>query len=123
MELLVEMKAYRKADQEKAEDDREELEEMRKARKEDIKSSQAEIRSTIFAIQSELEETIQHDMKGDLSYVDQKAQNLCMKLMETIEKTQMELQTVAVFFDKRTRDVEEKVASITEDTNSNKRKF
>jgi hypothetical protein len=61
-------------------------------------------------------------MKG-LSYFDQKTQNLRMELTETIEKTQMELQTVEVSLDKRTRDVKEKIASITEDITSNKRKF
>jgi chromosome segregation ATPase len=44
--------------------------------KEYIKFSQAEMRSTVCAIRSELEETIQHKMKGVLPYVDQKTQNL-----------------------------------------------
>jgi hypothetical protein len=35
----------------------------------------------------------------------------------------MELQTVELSLDKRTRDVEEKIASITEDISSNKQKF
>jgi signal transduction histidine kinase len=51
--------------------------------KEDIKSSQAEMRSTICAIRSELEGTIQHEMKGILLYVDEKMQNLCRELTET----------------------------------------
>jgi DNA-directed RNA polymerase len=49
-------------------------------------------------------------------------QNLRRELTEKIEKTQMELQTVEVYLDKRTRDVEEKTASVKEDITSNKRK-
>jgi hypothetical protein len=37
-------------------------------------------------------------------------QNLRGELTETIEKAQIELQTVEVSLDKRTRDVEEKMA-------------
>jgi hypothetical protein len=91
--------------------------------KEDIKSSKAEMRSIICAFRSELEEIIQHEMKDFLSYVDQKTQNLRRELTETIEITQRERQRVEVSLDKRTRDVEEKIASIKEDITSNKRKF
>jgi SMC interacting uncharacterized protein involved in chromosome segregation len=62
-------------------------------------------------------------MKGVLSYVDQKTQNLRMELRKTIKKTQIELQTVEMSLDKRTREVEEKIASITEDITFNKQKF
>jgi hypothetical protein len=84
---------------------------------------QAEMRSTVCAVRSELEETIQHEMKDMLSYVDQKTQNLRKELTETIETTQMELQTVEVSLDKRTRDVKGKIAPIKEDITSNKPKF
>jgi hypothetical protein len=49
-------------------------------------ANQAEIRSMVCAIRSELEETIQHEIKGVLSYVDEKTQNCRMELTETIEK-------------------------------------
>jgi hypothetical protein len=88
--------------------------------REEIKCGQAKIRSTVCAIRSKLEETIQHEMKGVLLYVEEKTQNLCRGLTETIEKTQMELQTVEVSLDKRTRDVEEMIASIREDITSNR---
>jgi hypothetical protein len=58
------------------------------------------MRSAICAFRSELEETIQQETKDFLSYVDQKTQNLPRKLTETIETTQMELQTVEVSLDK-----------------------
>jgi flagellar hook-basal body complex protein FliE len=82
-------------------------------------ANQSEMRSTICAFRSELEETIQQETKDSLSYVDQKTQNLCSELTEAIEKAQIELQTAEVFLDKRTRDVEEKIASIKEDIASN----
>jgi hypothetical protein len=50
--------------------------------------NQTEMRSTICAIWSELEETIQQETKYFLSYVDQKTQNLRNELTETIEKAQ-----------------------------------
>jgi hypothetical protein len=59
--------------------------------KEDIKSSQAEMRSTSCATRSELEGAIQQKMKGVLSYVEQKMQNLRMELTETTKETNMEL--------------------------------
>jgi hypothetical protein len=59
-------------------------------------ANQAEIRSTVCAIWSELEETIQHEIKGVLSYVDKKMQNRHMQLTETIEK-QMELGNMTIF--------------------------
>jgi hypothetical protein len=46
-----------------------------------------------------------------------------VKLTETIEETQLELQKVEVSPNKRTWDVEEKIASIEKDITSNKRKF
>jgi hypothetical protein len=49
-------------------------------------ANQAEIRSMVCAIRLELEETIQHEIKGVLSYVNEKTQNFHMELMETIEK-------------------------------------
>jgi hypothetical protein len=49
-------------------------------------ANQAEIRSTVCAIQSELKEIIQCEIKGVLSYVDEKTQNRRMELTETIEK-------------------------------------
>jgi hypothetical protein len=54
--------------------------------KEMMNTNQAEMRSTVCAIWSELEETIQHEMKGVLLYVNQKMQNLRMELRETIKK-------------------------------------
>jgi hypothetical protein len=62
-------------------------------------------------------------MKHILSYVDQSTQNLGTKLKETIEKIQLELQTVEVSLDKRTQDIEEQLASIKEDVTHNKRTF
>jgi hypothetical protein len=59
-------------------------------------ANQAEIRYTVCAIQSELEEIIQHEIKGVLSYVDEKTQNRRMELTETIEK-QMELGNTTIF--------------------------
>jgi hypothetical protein len=70
-----------------------------------------------------LEETIQQETKDFLSYVDQKTQNLRRELTETIVKAQIKLQTVEVSLDNRTRDGEEKIASIKEDITSNNRKF
>jgi hypothetical protein len=69
-----------------------------------------------------LEETIQQETK-DFTYIDQKTQNLRSELTETIKKAQVELQTVEVSPDKRTRDVEKKIASIKEDITSNNQKF
>jgi hypothetical protein len=127
-----------KAMQEKAEADREVLkgiiEANTKSMREDIKSGQVEMRSTVEAIeekmaaihsiQSELQETIQHEMKGLLWYVIQKTQNLRIELMETIEKTQMGLHTVKVSFNQQTNMRRRgKIASITEDITSNKRRF
>jgi hypothetical protein len=80
-------------------------------KKKDIKSSQTEMRSTVCAILSELE-TIQHEMKGVMSYVDQKTQNLCRELTETIEKSQAELQTVEVSLDAQARRLQEDLAKI-----------
>jgi hypothetical protein len=65
-----------------------------------------------------LGETIQKETKDFLSYVDQNTQNLRSELTETIEKAQMELNTVEVSLYKRTRDVEKKITSIEEDITS-----
>jgi hypothetical protein len=131
LEMLVEMRADRKADQEKADANRQADRELlieimdanAKSMREDVKSGEEKMEAAIHSIRSELEETIQHEMKGVLSYVDQKKQNLRMELTERIEKTHIELQTVELSLDKRTRDVEEEIASIMEDITSNKRKF
>jgi hypothetical protein len=85
-DLLARMEARIKTNRQK---DREDLkgmmeeakaggkqEEMLARMREDIKSGQAEVRSTVCAFQSDLEETIQQKMKNFLSYVDQKTQNL-----------------------------------------------
>jgi signal transduction histidine kinase len=57
-------------------------EEMLARMREDIKSGQAEIRSTICALRSQLEETIQQETKDFPSYDDQKKQNLRSELKE-----------------------------------------
>jgi uncharacterized protein YabN with tetrapyrrole methylase and pyrophosphatase domain len=62
-------------------------------------------------------------MKGVLSYIDHKTQNLRRELTETIEKAQMELQIVEVSLDTRVQDFDDKITSITEDITSNERKF
>jgi hypothetical protein len=49
-------------------------------------------------------------MKGVLSYVAQKTQNL--RREETIEKAQLELQTVELSLDTRVQDFDDKIASI-----------
>jgi hypothetical protein len=90
--------------------------------REEIKSGQAQMRSTICAFRSELEETIQQDTRDFLSYVDQKTQNLSSELTEKIEIAQVEIQTVEVSLNKRTRDVEEKIASLREVITPNNRK-
>jgi hypothetical protein len=75
-----------KAMQAKAEADREVLKGIMdantKSMREDIKSGQEEMRPIICAIRSELEGTTQHEMKGVLSYVDQKTQNLRRELRQ-----------------------------------------
>jgi hypothetical protein len=55
-----------------------------KSMREDIKSGEEKMEAAIHLIRSELEETIQSEMKGFLSYVDQ--------------KTQMKLQTADVLY-------------------------
>jgi hypothetical protein len=98
-------------------------EEMLARMREDIESGQAEMKSTICAFQSELEETIQQETKDFLLYVSQKMQNLRSELTETIKKALIELHTVEVSLDKRTRDIEEKIASIKGDITSSNQKF
>jgi hypothetical protein len=61
------------ANQKKAEGDRERTEAKLDSKMDD---DQAEMRATICAIRSELEETSEHQMIHFLSYVDQKKQNL-----------------------------------------------
>jgi hypothetical protein len=117
---LAEMKADRtrqeqilKAMQAKAEADRELLigimDANAKSMREDVKSGEEKMEAAIHSIRSELEETIQHEIKSFLPYVDQKTQNLRVELTERIEKTHIELQTVELSLDKRTREVEEKI--------------
>jgi hypothetical protein len=91
--------------------------------REDIKSSQAEMKSTVCAIRSILEETIKQELKDFLLYVNQETQNLHRELTETIGITQVELQGVELPLDKRIRDVEEKILSIKEYITSNDRKL
>jgi hypothetical protein len=50
-------------------------------------------------------------------------QNLRSELTETVEKAQVELQTVEVSLNKRTWGVEKEIASIKEGITSNNRKF
>jgi hypothetical protein len=57
-----------------------------KSMREDFKSDEEKMEAAIHSIRSGLEETMQHEMKGLLSYVDQKTQNLRMELTETVEK-------------------------------------
>jgi hypothetical protein len=111
-EHTQEMKADRKSDRENLKGMMDEM----------MNDNQAEMRSAVCAIRSEFE-TLQHEIKGVLSYVEQKTQNLRMELTVTIGKTQMKLQIAEMSLDKRTRDVEEKIASIIENISSNKRKF
>jgi hypothetical protein len=100
MEMVIEMKANRKADQAnaeanqaKAEADREELPEMMKATREDIESDQAEMRSTMAAainsIPSEIEETIRHRMENVLPEVIKKNEGLRKELNETQKDLQI----------------------------------
>jgi seryl-tRNA synthetase len=56
MEMLIEMKANRKADQEKAEGSREESKEMMKAMREEIKSDEAEMRSIVNAWMADIKD-------------------------------------------------------------------
>jgi hypothetical protein len=72
------------------------------------------------AIRSDLEEPIEYQTKDLLSHINQNTRNLSRKLMETIEKTQLELQMVEVSLDKHTRDVEENIAAIRDDITANK---
>jgi uncharacterized membrane-anchored protein YhcB (DUF1043 family) len=52
--------------------------------------------------------------KDLLSHISQSTQNLRTELTEAIQKTQIELQTVEVSIDKRTRCVEEDIEAIRE---------
>jgi uncharacterized membrane protein YdfJ with MMPL/SSD domain len=111
-EMLVEMKATADAD--------------RDDRKTDMHELNAKMDANMMkmaAIRSELEETMEHQLQHILSYVNQGTQNLRRELTETIKKTQLELQTVEVCLDKRTRDVEENIAAIIDDITANKRRF
>jgi hypothetical protein len=89
-QMLAEIRADRKADQEKADTDR-------KANREDLKSGQAEIiaaieekmEATSHSIQSEVQETIQHQMENVMTEVNQKTEGLRRELYETQKDLQV----------------------------------
>jgi DNA replication protein DnaD len=81
------------------------------------------VEASMAKLEEKMETTVKHQMKHLVSYVGQSTQNLRRELTETIENTQMELQTVEVSLDKRTRDVEENIAAIIEDITADKMRF
>jgi predicted phage tail protein len=62
-----------------------------------------EMSEEILSIQPELEETIQHRMEDLPSCVDQKTQGLCKELTEKNDEKQVDLQTVKMSLDMRTK--------------------
>jgi hypothetical protein len=92
-DLLTKMKEDRKADQEKIAAD-----------KEDFLAR------------------IGQQTKDLMSHINQSTQILRTELTDAIQKTQIELQTVEICIDKRTRCVEEDIEAIREDITANKQK-
>jgi hypothetical protein len=64
---------------------------------------QENMEATMHSIRSELEETIKHEMEDILSYVNLQTQGFCKELIEKIDKTQVDLQTVKMPLDMWTK--------------------
>jgi RNase adaptor protein for sRNA GlmZ degradation len=61
-----------------------------------------------------------HSIRFELENTNQRTQNLCKELMETIEKTQVELQTIEVALDVQTREFQREIAAVRSNVTNTK---
>jgi predicted component of type VI protein secretion system len=77
-----------------------------------IRTNQEKMEAMVHSMRSELDETIQHQIKNIMTHVNCKTQSLQKELTKKIEKTQVELQAVEVFLNTQARKLEEDLATI-----------
>jgi predicted nucleic acid-binding Zn-ribbon protein len=120
VELLLSMQARMDANQERMETnrqtDRYNLHETMKTNQDDLlKTVKEEMQATI----GKMEDGI-HSIRSELENSNQRTQNLRKELTETIERTQVELQTVEVPLDVQTREFRREIAAIRSDVTNAK---
>jgi 2C-methyl-D-erythritol 2,4-cyclodiphosphate synthase len=114
------MQAKMDANQERMETsrqaDRENLQETMKTNQDDLlKTVKEEMQGTIGKMEAGI-----HSILSKLENTNQRTQNLRKELMETIENTQVELQTVEVALEAQTKEFRREIAAIRSDVSNAK---
>jgi hypothetical protein len=79
--------------------------------------------TTIQSIRSEVQEIIHNRVENVREELNQKTEAIHIELTDEIQKTKVELQTVEIAIDQRTRYVDEGIAAIKEDITASKKQM